>query len=262
MSHELDEVKYQVAVANRILAETGLSTHVLASLGHASMRVPGRPDLFVVKGRGYRMDALAVVRPEEMIVVDMDGNMVDGPKGAAQCYEVKMHSCLYRERPEVQSITHTHPRFTNVMALLKARLKPMSNEGHQLVRHDIPVFPHSRLILSEEDGMQVVRAMGRSPALILRGHGAVTVGNSLEQSVMAMLHLEEQARLNWYAYCAVGRDYDGIPDADMDEFAAGFRTMREQPHLKGPLSQGAAPRGPGQAGGMWAYYSEKVSKDL
>jgi len=157
-----------------------------------------------------------VVRPEEMIVVDMDGHMVDGPKGAAQCYVVKMHSCLYRERLAVQSITHTHPRFTNVMALLKARLKPMSNEGHQLVRRDIPVFPHSRLILSEEDGMQVVRAMGKSPALILRGHGAVTTGNSLEQSVMAMLHLEEQARLNWYAYCAVGRDYDGIPDADMD----------------------------------------------
>ena len=61
MSHELDEVKYQVAVANRILAETGLSTHILASLGHASMRVPNQPDLFVVKGRGYKMDALAVV---------------------------------------------------------------------------------------------------------------------------------------------------------------------------------------------------------
>ncbi|HEX7055535.1 MAG TPA: class II aldolase/adducin family protein [Burkholderiales bacterium] len=262
MARELDEVKYQVAVANRILSEMGLATHVLASLGHASMRVPGRPDLFVVKGRGYKMDALAVVRPEEMIVVDMEGNMVEGPEGASQCYEVKMHSCLYRERPEVQSVTHTHPRFTNVMALLNARLKPMCNEGHQLVRHDIPVFPHSRLILSEADGMGVVQAMGKSQALILRGHGAVTVGSTLEQSVMAMLHLEEQARMNWYAYCAAGRDYEGIPERDMDEFAEGFRGMRQQPHLQGPLSRGAAPRGPGQAGGVWAYYADKVSKDL
>jgi ribulose-5-phosphate 4-epimerase/fuculose-1-phosphate aldolase len=148
------------------------------------------------------------------------------------------------------------------MALLKAKLKPMSNEGHQLVRNDIPVFPHSRLILSEEDGMGVVQAMGQSTAVILRGHGAVTAGASLEQSVMAMLHLEEQARLNWYAYCAVGRDYEGIPDGDMDEFAEGFRGMRQLPHLQGPLSHGAAPRGPGQAGGVWTYYSDKVSRDL
>ena len=261
MSRELDEVKYQVAVANRILAETGLCTHILASLGHASMRVPNQPDLFIVKGRGYKMDALAAVRPEDMIVVDMDGNMVDGPVGTSQCFEVKMHSCIYRERPEVQAIVHTHPRFTNVMTLLEAKLKPMSNEGHQLVRNNLPVFPHSKLILSEEDGMGVVNAMGKSPAVLLRGHGAVTAGSSLEQAVMHMLHLEDQAKLNWYARCAAGPDFNGIPDADMDEFAQGFRGMREQPHLKGPLSAGVR-SGSDLGGGVWVYYSSIVSKDL
>ena len=263
MSREIDEVKYKVAVANRVLAELGLCTHILASLGHASMRVPNQPDLFVVKGRGYKMDALAVVRPEEMIVVDMDGNMVDGPPGTSQCFEVKMHSCIYRERPEVQSVVHTHPRFTIVMTLLGAKLKPMANEGHQLVRNELPLFPHSRLILSEEDGMGVVQAMGKSPAAILRGHGAVTAGNSLEEAVMTMLNLEEQARLNWYAHCAAGPNYNGIPEADMDDFALGFKGMREQPHLKGPMSKGAIGGGaPGQAGGVWTYYSSLVSKDL
>ena len=81
MPREIDEVKEQVATATRIMAEVGLATHILASLGHVSMRVPNQPDLFVVKGRGYALDALAVVKPEQMIVVDLDGNMVDGPPG-------------------------------------------------------------------------------------------------------------------------------------------------------------------------------------
>ena len=258
MSRELDEVKREVAIANRILAEMGLATHILASLGHASMRVPNQPDLFIVKGRGYETDALHVARPEDMIVVDTDGNFVDGPKGTSQCYEVKMHSCIYRERPDVLSIVHTHPRYTNVLGLNDVKLKAMSNEGHQLVRNDIPVFPHSKLIITEEDGMQVVNAIGDSPVLLLQGHGAVTTGRNLEQSVMNMLHLEEQSRLNWVALTAFGPDYKGIPADNMDEFAAGQAAMREAPHLARPLAN----MPPVLVGGVWKYYTEVVSGDL
>ncbi len=258
MSREIDEVKREVAIANRVLAEMGLATHILASLGHVSMRVPNQPDLFVVKGRGYATDALHVVRPEEMIVVDMDGNFVDGPKGTSQCYEVKMHSCIYRERRDVLSVVHTHPRFTNVLGLNDVKLKPLSNEGHQLVRNDIPVFPHSKLIITEADGMQVVEAIGNSPVLLLRGHGAVTTGRNMEQSVMNMLHLEEQSRLNWVALAAFGPDYKGIPDENMDEFAAGQAAMSQAPHLARPLAH----MPPIPMGGVWKYYTELVSQDL
>ena len=258
MSREIDEVKREVAIANRVLAEMGLATHILASLGHASLRIPNQPDLFVVKGRGYATDALHVVRPEEMIVVDLDGNFVDGPKGTSQCYEVKMHSCIYRERPEVMSIVHTHPRYTNVLGLNDVALKPMSNEGHQLVRNDIPVYPHSKLIITEEDGMGVVNSMGASNVVLLRGHGAVTAGRNLEASVMSMLHLEEQARLNWVALAAFGPDYKGIPAENMDEAAAGSAAMRQAPHLAVPLAN----MPPVLVGGVWKYYTDLVSKDL
>ena len=64
MAETLADVKYQVAVANRVLWVLGLASGVTASLGHASWRVPEQPDRFVVKGRGYAMDALAAMRPE------------------------------------------------------------------------------------------------------------------------------------------------------------------------------------------------------
>jgi L-ribulose-5-phosphate 4-epimerase len=262
MSREIDDVKEQVAIANRLLAEFGLSTHILASLGHVSMRVPNEPDLFVVKGRGYKIDALAVVRPEEMIVVDMDGNMVDGPPGTSPCYEVKMHSCILRERPDVQAVVHVHPRYTILMGLLGVTLRPMCNEGRDLVRDELPMYPHSKLILSEEDGMGVADAMGDNNAVLLRGHGAACTGRNMETAVMNMLHLEEQARMNYLAYCAVGKDYAGIPGEDIDEARAGFSAMGELPHLKGPLSRGAAPGAGGRPGGVWAYYADIVSRDL
>jgi L-fuculose-phosphate aldolase len=255
MAREIDEVKEQVATATRIMAEVGLATHILASLGHVSMRVPNQPDEFVVKGRGYELDALAVAKGEDMIVVDLEGNMIDGPAHTSPCFEVKMHSCILRENPDVQSVVHSHPRFTVLMSLLGIPLQPMCNEGAPLVKDELPLYPHSRLILSEDDGMGVVNAMGDSKAVLLRGHGAAVTGRNMEAAVMTMLQLEEQAKMNWYAYCAMGKDYQGIPAVEIDEHAAAFASMRDLPHLKGPLSHATS----GRPGGVWAYYTSIVS---
>ena len=69
-----EETKYEVCVANRALFEVGLTSGPLASLGHISMRVPGNPDRFIVKGRGYEVDAIPLMEPEGMVVCDLDGN--------------------------------------------------------------------------------------------------------------------------------------------------------------------------------------------
>ncbi len=260
MSKEIDDVKYEVAVANRTLDELGLATHVTASFGHVSMRVPNQPDLFVVKGRGYAIDALARVKPEDMIVVDVEGNKVDGPPGTSQCYEVKIHSCILRERPEVQAVVHVHPRFAVVMSLLGITLQPMCNEGRDIVASPLPVYEDSRLILSEDDGMAVVNTLGGNSAALLRGHGVVCTGRNMERAVMTALNLEEQARMNWYAYCAKGENYSGIPQAEIDYAKSAFADMSKLPHLAGPLSQGAAPGAGGRPGGVWAHYTELVKE--
>ena len=61
---DIDDVKREVAIANRILSHVGLATGVLVSLGHASFRVPSDPGLFIVKGRGYAIDALPLMQPD------------------------------------------------------------------------------------------------------------------------------------------------------------------------------------------------------
>ena len=119
MSREIDEIKYEVAMATRIISHMGLATGVTAALGHVSMRVPNQPDLFVVKGRGYEIDALEEMQYYDMIVCDLDGYKVDGPAKSTQCSEVKIHSSimkrppgrpLCRPRPPAQRRPHDRPR--------------------------------------------------------------------------------------------------------------------------------------------------------
>ena len=246
-----EDVKEQVAVANRILAELGLAAGVTASAGHASMRVPGQTDRFVVKGRGYRMDALARMRAEDMVVCDLDGFRIEGPPGISQCFEVKIHSCLYRTYPGVLSVVHVHPRFVVLMGTTRQLIRPLSNAGGPLVRKPVPVFPHNYLILSDEEGMGVANLMADSKVLILRGHGAVSTGVTLEESVTNMLRFEEQARMNWLALSALGPNYGYIEEEMYNE----PRPRRQDlPHFKDWPEGGS-----GVSEGLWTYFSDLVS---
>ena len=188
--NELEDVKRQVAIGNRVLAEVGLGKGIMASLGHVSMRLPSDPDRFVVKGRGYALDALETVRPEDMVVCNLEGEWLEGPDGTTPCAEVKMHSCIYKLRPDVQSVVHAHPKFTIVMSVLQVPLVPMSQQGQRWSSSRWPVFPHVRTIHSDEEGMETAQLLGESRGIILRGHGASTAGKSPSEALQAMVALE------------------------------------------------------------------------
>jgi ribulose-5-phosphate 4-epimerase/fuculose-1-phosphate aldolase len=99
--------------------------------------------------------------------------------------------------------------------------------------------------------MALAHTLGSSKAVLLEGHGATTVGSTLEEVVMNMINLEEQAKMNWYAYAAGGPEHRRIPEANLDELA-NIAAAREQPHLR-ELLQGERARG---RNGVYAYYSE------
>ncbi|HLF76426.1 MAG TPA: class II aldolase/adducin family protein, partial [Dehalococcoidia bacterium] len=109
---------------------------------------------------------------------------------------------------------------------------------------------------TEEDGAGVSKILGDARTVLLRGHGAVTAGVSMEQTFMTMYNLEEQARMNWQALCAVGPDYQGIPEELLSEQNP---SRTELPHFKDSETViGGAPR----IGGVWGHYTRLISDRL
>ena len=247
MSSDLEDVKREVATANRVLANLGLAGGVTAALGHASMRVPSEPNHFFVKGREYEFDALAIMEPDDMVMCDTEGFLIAGRSGLTQCSEVKIHACIYKTHPKVQAIVHVHPRYTILMSVLTGSLKPIRQEGAQLLRHPLPVYPHVKTIQTDAEGMEVANLLGESQAMLLRGHGAVTTGKSLSDAVMGMAQLEEQAQLNYLAYCAQGEGYAYLSNELIDEMS-NRTPLYEQPHFKDVLKGR-----PAQRDGIWNY---------
>jgi L-fuculose-phosphate aldolase len=254
MSTDLENVKREVAAANRVLANLGLATGLTAALGHASMRVPSEPNHFFVKGREYEFDALAIMEPDDMVMCDTEGFLIAGRQGLTQCSEVKIHACIYKTRPDIQAVVHVHPRYTILMSVLTGSVRPMRQEGAQLVRHKLPIYPHVKTIQSDAEGMELVALLGNSPAILLRGHGAVTTGKKLSEAVMGMAHLEEQARMNYLAYCAEGENYNYLSDELLDEMV-NRTPLYEHPHFKDVL-KGRPP----QRDGTWNYQKRAASK--
>ncbi len=253
MKSELEDIKREVATANRVLANLGLATGMRAGLGHASLRIPSEPNHFFVKGREYEFDALEVMEPDDMVMCDTEGFLIRGRPGLTQCSEVKIHASIYKTRPDIQSVVHVHPRYTILMSVLTGSLKPMCQEGARLVQQKLPLYPHVKTIQSDEEGMEMASLLGKSPAILLKGHGAVTTGKSLSEAVMGMAHLEEQARMNYLAYCAEGEGYGCLPDELVDEMS-NRTPLYEQPHFKNVL-KGRDPN----RGGTWNFQKRAAS---
>ena len=97
--------------------------------------------------------------------------------------------------------------------------------------------------------------LGDRQAMLLLGHGAVTTGKTLAEAVMGMARLEEQARMNYLAYCAQGKDHSYLPNELIDEMS-NRTPLYEQPHFKDVLKGR-----PAQRDGIWNYQKRVASQN-
>src|SRR4029453_3297356 len=127
------------------------------------------------------------------------------------------------------------------------------------VTQPLPVYPYTKIITSEEEGQEVAGLLGNGEACLLLGHGAVTASTSgVEGAVLAMVHLEHQARLNYMARCAAGPNHPSIPLHLAEEVA--LARPEAEPHIKARLAN--VPGGRAGGGGIWPYFREVVSADM
>jgi|SRR5689334_188660 len=179
--------------ANHILFKEG----VVDGFGHVSVRDERNPERFLLA----RSIAPATVRARDVMEFGMDGEPLSA-RGRKPYLERYIHSEIYRARPDVVAIVHSHSPALIPFGITGTALKPVFHMSGFL-GSATPIFeireaggPATDMLIRDRKlGAALARALGRSPFALMRGHGAVAVGGTLKQTVYRAIYAEVNARL-------------------------------------------------------------------
>lgn len=194
MTDDLAEARLAVAQASRILAMEG----VVDAFGHATMRHPHNPDLFVMS----RTCAPGMVTPGDVVILNMDCESVDRP-GERLFLERFLHAELYRSRPDVMGIVHSHSTDVVPFTIVPgAKVEPVchicgflrdTSEPFDVADHAGPAS--DLLISSPELGKHFADHMGGTTVGLMRAHGFTSVGKSLEEAVFNAIYTARNCKI-------------------------------------------------------------------
>jgi L-ribulose-5-phosphate 4-epimerase len=185
----LDELRSVVCTLNTELPRHNL---VAWTSGNVSARDPST-GYVVIKPSGIRYEDLT---PESMVVVDLDGKVIEGKYKASS--DTFAHVYIYRHRPDINGVVHTHSTFATAWAAVGKPIPPVLTAICDEFGGPIPVGAYAK-IGGDEIGQEVVRSIGSSPAILMKNHGVFTIGKTPEAAVKAAVMVEDAARTVFYA---------------------------------------------------------------
>jgi len=186
-------LKRQLVDAIRMLERAGIINHS----GHCSARRDA-DSFFVNTGASVR-GALTV---DDIVAVDLDGQPIEG--AGAPPIEFHIHSELYRARPDVNAVMHTHPQWSTFLTMAGVPYKKVYAQG--VLLGELPVMDSPMPINARQMGEKVAATLGHHPAALLKAHGAVTVGGDIVEAFVLAAYLEENAYRQYMAM-QIGEPY-------------------------------------------------------
>lgn len=161
---------------------------ILYGAGHLSARIPGT-NTFLINPRFP--GNLATV--EDISVVDIaTGKRIDGPGPIPS--ETHIHTEIYKARPDIESVTHCHPRYATLVGLLERPWVPFNLDASNF-SDGIGVYPEAHLVDDIERGRKLAQSMGpKALACFQKGHGIAVGGPNIEGTCMLTKHLEDACR--------------------------------------------------------------------
>jgi len=209
----LEQLRNQIC---RLHAELPRYNLVTWTSGNISGRDPDT-GLVVIKPSGVRYEELS---PENMVVVDLQGKVVEGEcKPSSDTFA---HVYVYRHRPEIHGVVHTHSTFATAWAAVGKPIPAVLTAISDEFGGPIPVGGYAK-IGGDEIGREILRSIGSSPAILMKNHGVFTIGKTPEAAVKAAVMVEDVARTVFYAL-QLGQP-DEIP---ADEVARAHRRYLEE----------------------------------
>jgi ribulose-5-phosphate 4-epimerase/fuculose-1-phosphate aldolase len=230
-----------LVVANRILA----NENILDGLGHVSVRSLQRPDHFFLS----RDLAPGLVTAADLVEYDLDGNPVNAkaPQGYRERF---LHAAIFKARPDVNSIVHSHMPSVLPCTDVTTPLRPMYHMAPFLLE-GAPVFEIrsvqgqvGMLIDNNKVGAALAQTLGKRTIELIRGHGAAIVGTTIPDAVQNAIFLDVNARVQSQAV-ALGGNIAYLTAADV----AGGNPNPQPP---------APPGTPGYYSRSWLIWKAKA----
>jgi L-ribulose-5-phosphate 4-epimerase len=216
----IQEAKQKLIDAGLVLAHQG---HGDMTRGHVSVRVPGETDLFFMKPHSIGLDEITM---DNILTINLDGEMVAGT--ARRHSEVYIHSEVYRARPDVQAVIHTHSTYSVALSCTTRPLRPIS-QGGAAFAGALPVYTGTiDLIRTQEMGRSVADALGPHAAVLLKSHGVVMTGRNLEEAVVLLIMLETAAHVQLMVEAA-GEIAPEFPEEQIARLKSNMMEERQFP---------------------------------
>ena len=202
------ELLEDLAAASRICADQG----VFDAFGHLSMRHPDSPDRFLMS----RSIAPARVQADDIVEYDLDAEAIDA-RGRGSFLEKFIHGEIYKARPDVMSVVHSHSPSVVPFSLVPNQMRAMYHNA-AFIAQGVPVFDirekfgaTDMLVSDHAKGRELAKVLGQKPVALMRAHGSVAVGPSLKHAVFRAVFTEVNAKLQIQATILGG------PIAALDE---------------------------------------------
>ncbi|MDD9369638.1 MAG: class II aldolase/adducin family protein [Acidimicrobiales bacterium] len=205
-------MKQRMAAAFRLFDRFGFNEGVA---GHLTGRDPEHPELFWVNPFGM---SFGLIRARDLILVDHQGKVVEGdwPVNTAA---FAIHSQIHAARPDVKAAAHTHSPYGRAFSTLGKLLAPITQDACAFYDDHAVFDDFTGVVLDTEEGKRIAHALGDGKAAILRSHGLLTVGGTVDEAAWWFITMERSCHVQLLAEAA------GDPITIDDEYAALTRTQ-------------------------------------
>jgi ribulose-5-phosphate 4-epimerase/fuculose-1-phosphate aldolase len=212
-----DDIRLEVLDSCRWLAEHGYLGR-LSSGGNISVRVPGEESIAITpSGRTYFSLDL-----NDICVIDFDQNLIAG--SLAPSIEAGMHIGVYRHRPDVKAVIHTHQPFAGTLSIINKPIPALFDEIVVEIGHVVDIVPYA-FSGSPQLVDNVTAKLGNAcHCYLIQNHGALSLGADMPRAMRNSELLENVARI-YYQALATGTDIQTLPETAIEHFAA-MRKLR------------------------------------
>lgn len=193
------QARVDLAACYRLVEMYGMADMVA---NHISSRVPGEEGAFLINAYGMMYEEITA---SSLIKVDLDGNILAKPDFGDLDYGINkagyvIHSAVHAARPEVACVIHTHSWASMAVSALECGLLPLTQTAMRFLH--IGYHDYEGVVLDIQEQASIVGDLGKGEALILRNHGALTVGNTVGEAFNWMHRLELACRSQLAAMAA------------------------------------------------------------